>query len=232
MAALEQLQNLSNQTISTVQGAQQAQKEGLAKIKADQGYDTRLKAVEDLRRSTYDTEKVLSQLPADIQNRTRGRLVTNAQQNRITSKEKEPLALTLANLARSQDVEQQGVGMVRGMLDDFLRESMTDTEAKLKALGLQREDAKTALGLEQSERDKEFQRQMAELNAANQRTLSSMNQPSYDLSFLKTLIDSKRKPEPAPNTQAINTGKKIVQDIGAGISNSPLLKSLGKFLNF
>lgn len=229
MAALDTLQNLSNQVISTTQQAQQAQKEGISRIKQEQGYEDRLKTLENLRRATYDTEKTLSQLPSDIQNRTRGRLITAAQQNRVTSKEREPLAATLANLSRSQDVEQQGVGMVRSLLDDFLKESMSDTDAKLKALGLQREDARTSLQLEQSERDKAFQREMANLSAANQRTLASMNQPNYDLSFLTSIIDKQRQAkQPTVKQPNIEGARNALSALNTKFGSNPLLSSIGK----
>lgn len=196
MAALDQLKNISNQIIQETQGAQQRQQQGIQDIKTKQGFDDRLKTLENLRRSVYDTEKVLSQLPRDVQGRTRGRLITAGQQNRLLSKEREPLATTLANLSRSTDVEQQGVNQVRGLIDDYLKQNMSDTDARLRALALQREDAGRAFDLELDRERRSQQERMQQAQMALQRSLAAMNRPSYDLGFLQNYIDSRRQVPP------------------------------------
>jgi hypothetical protein len=62
----------------------------------------------------------------------------------------------------------------------------------MDALGLKRADFGTQMDLELKDKQMALQEKLQNASMANQRAMTAMNRPNYDLSFLSELVDSKR----------------------------------------
>ncbi len=117
---LAQIQDLSSQGDTLRQNYENTAKAREAELRTQYGVDDRNSNLENLRKSVYDTSKVLRNLPGNVTSRVRGRLVTQGQRDRLLATEQSPLAAQLADLSGSRDVEQQGLAQTQGLIKDTL----------------------------------------------------------------------------------------------------------------
>lgn len=113
-------------------------------VRNNLGYDSQQKNLNNIRQSVANTENTISTLPQNVQQRTAGRLVTNAQLNRITSAEQDPLVKQLGNLNNGLNVAQQGVNDINTQAADAGQNYTTGFNAKLAGFNSQ---AQGTLGL-------------------------------------------------------------------------------------
>lgn len=170
MASFDPVTQASQSILDTIRGFTTKQQEGQSKIKQDYGYDQRISNLEGLRRAAFDTEKLLSDLPKNVQQRARGRLITAGQQNRMLSSEQQPLAGQLADISRGREAEQTGLDLVRGLLSDYSSDVDKEFQREYEAGRLKRDDALTAykdeLAREEAERQRQFQAEQARAQQA------------------------------------------------------------------
>jgi hypothetical protein len=168
-------------------------KEG--ELKQQYGVGEREGNLENLRKSVYDTTKVLRQLPKNVTNRVRGRLMTEAQRNRLLSSEQNPLTQQVQDLSASRDVEQQGLSQVAqtikealsGITDQFGRKLSQEGERRSFLSGLLNEE----MANERQRAQERLQTQLANIQAAAmqrqldlQRELANLgNKPTPDASI-------------------------------------------------
>jgi len=143
MASFRAVRRASRNLGNIVDRYKEEEKSGQQDIKDKYNLDDRLTALEGLRKSAYDTEKLIRDLPKNVQNRTRGRLVTAGQKNRITASEQNPLAYQLADISRGRGAEQEGVNLVNSLVDDFLSNSGQNFVRDYQAGILKRDNAMT-----------------------------------------------------------------------------------------
>lgn len=134
MALQRQIQDLDNQINQTVNSAPAAREAAAAKLRQDRGYDQQLKTVNDLKKSALDTEKMISNLPADVKRRTAGRLVTSSQANRITAAEQAPLAKAYGETTSGLGIQQEGLAQTQSEIDRQNQQSQSDLQMKLAAM--------------------------------------------------------------------------------------------------
>lgn len=170
MASFDPVTQASQSILDTIRGFTTKQQEGQQKIKQDYGFDQRVQNLEGLRRAAFDTEKLLSDLPKNVQQRARGRLITAGQQNRMLSSEQQPLAGQLANISRGREAEQSGLDLVRGLLGDYSSDTDKEFQREYEAGRMKREDAMTAyqgeVAREEAERQRQFQAEQARAQQA------------------------------------------------------------------
>lgn len=161
----EQLQKNLNRQINQRGQARRAQRGRL-----EQRFDVggRRQTIEDIRRRSADVERRLEGLPQQLQGRTAGRRVTQAQLDRLTSAEQDPLLQALRGTTRQLGTEQQGLSDVENQIaqrlgegEDLFRLRLQQGQTNLQNL----------LNRAQAERSLEAQRRAAAQAAALQQQL-------------------------------------------------------------
>lgn len=163
--------------------------------------DSRKAQLDSFRKQAANTERMLSQLPQNVQNRTAGRLMTAGQLARLQATEARPLAQTLQDISRSRDVEQAGLRDTWGMIDSLLGDKRSNLYNTLQSMQQDRnatfEEWRTQHRNEAAKRQEEFQREQARIqNELRQQQLRAQ-QSRYDLA--KILDDLRSRTEDLTN---------------------------------
>lgn len=181
MATSRDLSRQISDTIKSRGGQRSALRD---KLEQERGLDDRRQNLDSIRKTVLDTERQLSGLADDVGTRTRGRLMTNAQKNRLISKEREPLAGSLADLSRQEETSAVGLDRILGDINQLLASDEADYNSRLQWLMNQRNDM---MADERAQRQMDFQRQQNEAQRALQKALNA--RPSFDMSPLAALLD-------------------------------------------
>lgn len=113
--------NTAVNTLNTAIANSRAKKEaGVADVKNTYGLTDRIERLNSIKKTALETDKMLSDLPSNIRSRSAGRLVTAAQANRWLAKETEPLARSLVNIQNAGALEEQGIGLIRSLINDVI----------------------------------------------------------------------------------------------------------------
>lgn len=148
---------LSQQISDLINGRSTQRQNDYQNLYNQYGLNDRLKSVENVRRSLLDTEKILSDLPRNIRNRTAGRMMTDAQRARLMSAERDPLAQQMGDLGRQEQANLAGFDASRGEVDRQLGLKEQAYNAMLQNLMGQRSAAWSS---EADERNRTFQKMM------------------------------------------------------------------------
>lgn len=130
----KQLGGLSGETIA-------ARDKATNDLKTQYGYDDRVKTLDRTRQSITDAENLISSLPANLRQRTAGKLVTQGQLERIQGKEMAPLAQQLGILSSSYGTQQAGLGDVNNLISNAVKDVLDTYKIKGETLGAQQSAA-------------------------------------------------------------------------------------------
>lgn len=172
MATYQDVQNATNSIIAAGDEFAKKRNETQQNLRQQYGYEDRVKALENAKRSVFQTNKLLRDLPTDVKRRTAGRLITNSQLNRVTAAEQAPLARQAADLESAAGEEERGLSQIGKYISDALNEDQFNYENKLRALGLQKEDTLREYQMEEA-------RQAERRSAQLQRDLASLASAGY-----------------------------------------------------
>lgn len=106
----------------------------IGELKTSYGYDDRIKSLDSIRKSVAENEGMLESLPENVRQRTAGSLMTNAQLQRRTAAEQNPLITALSSLSRNQGVQQQGLNDIDAQLKDAMNTMYQDYTGNLNNL--------------------------------------------------------------------------------------------------
>lgn len=124
-ALFNQYNSLNQGTETLLKNRQDTVGKLRTKLENDLGINNRLKNIEDIRSKASDIQLRLDRLPTDLKNRTSGRLVTNAQLNRLTNSESQPLFNNLTNTTRFLGDEQAGLTSAQQQLTQRINDDNT-----------------------------------------------------------------------------------------------------------
>lgn len=224
MASLDKYSSISKQLSDLVTNYSKERDKKVAETKTQYGYDDRISNLENLKKTSLDTERIIRSLPTDINNRLTGRRMTSAQRNRVFAKEQAPLAQQLADVSLGVQTEQQGIDLVRNLINDVLGVSKEDFTNKYNLLntdlGTAWNEYKLNTDLEEQQRNRDFQARQNELNRWSQERAASMN---YE-PLLKLIEDQKKETKintalknlhgAQYGTAATNAAIKALQNLG------------------
>lgn len=107
---------VSKQISDLIGGRNTAQDQELANLQNQYKYQDTYNSLQGIRRNVSDTEKALSALPEQMQQRTAGSLVTSGQLGRLVNSESDPISKNLATLNQSQGLQQQGMTDINNLI--------------------------------------------------------------------------------------------------------------------
>lgn len=106
--------------------------QGVDKIKTDTGYTDRLRNLESVDKQILDTNRALQSVDEDTQNRTNGRIVTQAQLNGLTNNARMPISKNLMNFSQTRDSQQTGLDRVNSQIQDWTTNFNNDANTNLQ----------------------------------------------------------------------------------------------------
>lgn len=187
---LEQVRDLSNQGDILRQNYENTAKTREAELRQQYGIDDRNANLENLRKSVYDTSKVLRNLPENVTNRVKGRLVTQGQRDRLLASEQSPLAMQLADLSGTRDVEQQGLAQYQGLIKDTLGGIYDEYGRARETLADKRNTAwgayEQAAAMDRQRQAEATQQYLAQIQAAAMDRQLALQKQLYDLQNTST----------------------------------------------
>lgn len=109
--------NQVSKQISDLIGGRSAQEQqDTANLQNQYGYQSQYDTLQGIRRNVSDTEKALSDLPGQMQQRTAGSLVTSGQLGRLVNSESDPISKNLATLNKSQGLGEQSMTDINNLI--------------------------------------------------------------------------------------------------------------------
>lgn len=172
MATLAELEK----QYSAAQAAMPTLAQERTRISGELGLGQRRQSLDTLRKSVLDTEKLLEEVPQNVQSRARrlGGPVTAAALNRLTSARQQPISAQLGQLGRQQAAEQEGLNLglqeLQSQLGIVGQQQQQSREDWLRRLGYAREE-------DVAQRNAQIQRDLAAQQAAfNRQQMAYQNQ--------------------------------------------------------
>ena len=147
LAELEQGVNQASQNLQNWQSSRKNPVDLLNEATAALGIPEVRTRVSNLRKSLLDTENLLSGVEGSVKGRTQGSLVTEAQRQRLTALEREPIAGQLSKT-------QGSYGMETANLNDLMGEASQQVSYGLEGQKMQGEKYQTALESSKSAYDR------------------------------------------------------------------------------
>lgn len=182
MPNLNDYLNSINQQNQAIQALPGQRNQGISKIKADSGYDEKMRNLEGINKQVFQTQQMLEDLPKNLQTQLRGRNVSNAQLQGLTGAKQQPLSQSLGRLSRTADTQQMGINNVNKQIDDFRNSFNSDFQTRLQGMGAQSEALFKKYQADndtyQREMDRKFQADQARAAADLQRRLAAASAPS------------------------------------------------------
>ena len=181
--------NVSKQISDLIGGRNAAQDQELQNLQNQYSYQSNYDALQGIRRNVSDTEKALSALPEQMQQRTAGSLVTSGQLGRLVNSETDPIAKNLATLNKNQGLQQQGMTDINNLISQGQGRYQQTYQDKLAYLMSQQQQLfqaqENAKAQAQARANMAYQQQLSD--AANQR-----NAEQQQVSSFKAMVDDAR----------------------------------------
>jgi hypothetical protein len=114
MASLDKYLSKTGEIANTLRTGQDDIESSVGQEKARLGYDQKFKDLEDANKQVLETRRALGGIEGNVKNRLTGRNITNAQLQRITSAERDPLSRQLGESTGSAELAR---GNYQGILD-------------------------------------------------------------------------------------------------------------------
>lgn len=132
---LEKQQQEQQQAIEDLRnrlGQQQSPMEMQQQMEQDRGVPEIQQRTKGIRSRINELETILSDLPEDVQSRTEGALLTEAQRNRLLTKEQQPLMENIETSARELGVESQNLSEARQGIAQMVQNMMANQDRLLE----------------------------------------------------------------------------------------------------
>lgn len=131
-------QQLTDQITNIIKSKGANRSKKYEQLLVDKGVADKRALNDSIRKTVLDTERILSSQPKNIQRRTQGRGMTQAQVDRLLATEREPLAQTMEGLARQEEVGRIGMSDLMGDIENILKLDDADITTQLQELREQR----------------------------------------------------------------------------------------------
>lgn len=208
MASLDKYNSISKQLSDLVSNYSKERDQKVADTKTQYGYDDRISNLENLKKTSLDTERVIRALPTDVNNRLVGRRMTGSQRNRVFAKEQAPLAQQLADVSMGVQTEQQGIDLVRNLINDVLGQSREDFNNRYNVLntdlGTAWNEYSLSSNLEEQQRQRAFQSQQNALTRAIDNSRLQLERERIDYDKSAKAKEEKRLQDQAQRNLQIN----------------------------
>lgn len=167
MPTSEQIQK---QITDSLRNRRENRKRQYEDLRTERGIQDREANLDEIRGSVADTQRQLSALPRNVRQRAAGRLMTQAQRDRILSKESQNVGRTLGDLSQQENTAAIGLDRLMGEVNELMRQGDEDFNRRYGDLTAQRGAAwQREAEARQAELQREIQRRqeaarVAEIN--------------------------------------------------------------------
>lgn len=180
---------VSKQISDLIGGRNTAQDQELANLQNQYSYQDNYNSLQGIRRNVSDTEKALSALPEQMQQRTAGSLVTSGQLGRLVNSESDPISKNLATLNQSQGLQQQGMTDINNLISQGQNRYQQSYQDQLGNLQNQQSQLFQA---QENARAQAAQRQAAIDEANRQQALIDKQTQLQKVADFKAAVDNSR----------------------------------------
>ncbi len=146
-------------------------------LKVKNNYDDKVKQLNDTNNLLLETEKAFGNVSKNVQTRTKGKLMTNAQEQALISSERQPLAEQLSGISRSSQVGRENISYIDKMIQDSL--GLRDRSYR-DELSVLQNDRDTNLNLYKDESQKETASLMQRIEAEDRAWEKKMKEDDFN----------------------------------------------------
>lgn len=134
MASSQAYRDKISEASGLIQSAPTQRQSVLDKLKSERGYTEKTADMDKINKQILDSERQLDAQDEGVTQRLKGSLVTQAQRDRISSNERQPLLKNLGNLSRTGQLARSSVDALDRELETAGTQFDRDTQMKLSGL--------------------------------------------------------------------------------------------------